>query len=341
MQQYFRILGSGIYLPPHKVSAEEIDQRLQKPSGWTATHAQVVTRYECRSPESIATMAGNAARKAVENAQVELSTIDLIIDCSTSLYQPIPCNAAVYQAQLGPSAAGIPCIDVHGTCLGFLLALNVANGLFAARAYRRVLIVASEAALAGVNWNEPESASLMSDGAAAFVLERSDAISQSPTEPSSAVEDSVFAYRHQTFSEFLDACEVRSGAHRQGPFEYKPQNDADYRFHMHGSKLYRIARLKLPALVEQVLQQTCCPRQQVHIVPHQASPFAVESIRRLIEHPSERYYNRVAQMGNMVAASMPVILHQVLTEGLIRRGDHVMLLGTSAGYGQAACSFKY
>ncbi len=329
MQQYFRIIGSGVYLPPHMVSAEEVDQRLSVPAGWTARHAQVLTRYECRPPETIATMAGHAAKRAIDNAQVSLTSIDLIIDCSTSLYQPIPCNAAVYQAQLGSEAAGIPCLDVHGTCLGFLLALNVVNGLLASGAYRRILIVVSEAALAGVNWREPESAALMSDGAAAFIVELQESFNDS------------FAYRHQTYSEYLDACEVRSGAHRQGPFEYRTENDADFRFHMQGSKLYRIARQKLPALVDQILQQTNRPQESIHVVPHQASPFAVESIRRLINHPADRYYNRVSQMGNMVAASMPVILHQVISEGQIVRGDYVMLLGTSAGYGQAACTFIY
>lgn len=273
-------------------------------------------------------MAGKACRAALQDAGRSVAEIDLIIDCSTSLYQPIPCNAAVYQSQLGPDAAGIPCVDVHGTCLGFVLALNMVNGLFATGAYRRVLLIASEAALAGVNWKEWESASLMSDGAAAVIVEA--------CEPSES-----FVYRHQTFSEYRDACEVRSGGHRQGPFEYSPEHEADFRFSMNGAALFRVARQKLPGMINEVFQATTVQRNEVHIVPHQASPFAVESIRRIIDHPESLYHNRVARLGNMVAASIPVVLHQVIQESKVKRGDTLMLLGTSAGYAQAACTFRY
>lgn len=326
--QHFRIAGTGIYLPSEIVSAEQVDSRMNAPVGWTASRSQVLTRYECLPPESVVTMAGKACHAALQDAGRSIAEIDLIIDCSTSIYQPIPCNAAVYQSQLGPEAVGIPCVDVHGTCLGFVLALNMVNGLFATGAYSRVLLIASEAALAGVNWKQWESASLMSDGAAAIIVEACE-----PRE--------FFVYRHQTFSEYREACEVRSGGHRQGPFEYSPEHEADFRFSMNGTALFRVARQKLPGMVDEVFEATSVPRNEVRIVPHQASPFAVESIRRIIDHPESHYHNRVARLGNMVAASIPVVLHQVIHESRVKRGDTLMLLGTSAGYAQAACTFRY
>lgn len=328
MLQHFRILSTGIYLPSHLVTDADMDCLLGCSPGWTSRHSQVLQRYHCLPPETIATMAGNAARSALANAQLPVEAIDLIIDCSTSLYQPIPCNAAIYQAQLGKAASGIPCVDIHGTCLGFVLALNMVNGLMATGAYQRILLLVSEGALSGVNWQEPESAALMSDGAAAVIVER-----QQPTDG--------FLFEHQTFSEFAHACEVRSGGHRCGPFEYKPEAEADYRFHMNGPLLFRIAKQRLPPMVERLFDAASVPRDSIHIVPHQASPLAVESIRRLIRHPAARYYNRCAQLGNMVAASIPVVLHQVLSESRIQRGEVMMLLGTSAGYSQAACILRF
>jgi 3-oxoacyl-[acyl-carrier-protein] synthase III len=328
MKQHFRITGTAVYLPPQVVTSEEVDSRMNAPSGWTAQHSQVLTRFECLSPHSIATMAAKASLSAVQNANLKISNVDLIIDCSTSVYQPIPCNAAVYQRLLGDEALGIPCLDVHGTCLGFVLALNMANGLFASGAYQRILIVASEGALAGVNWNQWESASVMGDGAAAIVLERIDP-------------EGSFGYEHATYSDYAEACEVRSGGHRQGPHEYRKDLDADYRFHMNGPLLFKVARQKLPALVDRVFASSDGQRNETHIVPHQASPFALESVRRLIDHPPTLFHNRASRIGNMVAASIPTVLHQVIAEGLVRRGSTVMLLGTSAGYSQAACTFQF
>jgi 3-oxoacyl-[acyl-carrier-protein] synthase-3 len=230
---------------------------------------------------------------------------------------------------MGDEALGIPCLDIHGTCLGFILALNMANGLFASGAYHRILMVASEGAMAGVNWNQWESASLMSDGAAAVVIERLDP------------ECGCFSYEHATYSNYAEACEVRGGGHRQGPHEYDTNRDAEYRFHMNGPLLFKVARQKLPALVDRVFAFSSGQRNETNIVPHQASPFALESVRRLIKHPPALFHNRAARLGNMVAASIPTVLHQVIAEGLVRRGDSVMLLGTSAGYSQAACTFQF
>jgi len=146
----------------------------------------------------------------MDEANVTWKEIDLLIDCSTSRHQPIPCNGAILQSLFLPESDGVPVMDIHGTCLGFMLALNVVNALFSTGMYQRILLVVSESTLAAANWNEPEGSTLLSDGAAALVLQK-----REPTHP--------IYFQHETYSKHLDECQVMGGGHSLPAFEFRSE----------------------------------------------------------------------------------------------------------------------
>jgi len=324
MRQHFRIVGSARYLPETRISAEELDQRLGLPTGWTLRHTGVLYRHQATEPEDGISMARRVVLQALQDARIDLKAIDFLIDASLSLQQPIPCNAALIQQALGPDAAGIPCMDVHASCLGFVAALNVVNGLFASGAARRAVVVCAETPLRGVNWKEPDSACLMGDGAAAYVVEACEA-----REP--------FVFAMQTFGEGAQLCEVQGGGHRLPVYKYEESQRGRYAFHMEGKALHKLASRLLPGLVEHALAEARCTLDEIEVVPHQASGPAIEFISRRLGIPSERLHATVGQHGNLVAASIPFVLH-----GLREKrpaGTRVLLVGTAAGYTQAASIF--
>ena len=327
MQQHFTIIGTGLYLPSRRLTAEDVDHRAGLPDGWTRQHAGVLLRHECTPPESLASMALEAIGMALREASLEWSDLDLLIDGSTSRHQPIPCNAAYLQHGRGSTEPGVPCMDIQSTCLGFILALHVANGLLAIGSYQHIMIVCSETALRGVDWREPESACLMGDGAAAVLLRR---VEPTPT----------YGFAHQTMPQYLDACQVRGGGFVLPPTEYTPQNEHEFRFHMDGRRLLHIARRYLPPMTSRLIDEADLSGDDLHVIPHQAAPRALGIIRRLLGFPPERFHDRVAQLGNMIAASIPAVLHQCVREGVVKSGTDVMLLGTSAGYSQAGLIFR-
>lgn len=327
MQQHFEIIGSGFHLPQRRLTAEDVDARAGLPPGWTREHTGVLVRYECAPPETLVSMAKAAVTCAMHDARVAFSEVDLIIDASTCRYQPIPSNAAYLQRALGREAAGIPCIDVQSTCLGFIVALHTANALLAPGAYRHILIVCSEQALLGVDWKEPESACLMGDGAAAVMLRR--------IEPRDG-----YHFAHQTFGEHLELCQIRGGGHMLPVTTYTPETDSTFRFHMDGPQLTRVAAKHVPAMTRALITQSGLAPRDLHVVPHQAAPKALSVVRRLLGFAPARFHNRVAEMGNLIAAGIPAVLHLARREQRIPTGDSVLLLGTSAGYSQAGLIFR-
>lgn len=326
MQQHFELIGSGLHLPARKLSATDVDARAGLPTGWTAAHTGVLERYECAAPETIATMAKRAVENAMRDAEITWREIDLILDASTCRHQLIPCNAASIQRSFGDEAAGIACMDVQSTCLGFIVALQVANALFASGTYRNILVVCSEAALLGVDWNEPESACIMGDGAAAVILRHA--------QP----RDGYF-YAHQTFAQHFDVCRIEGGGHLFPVTQYTNETDSTFRFHMDGPQLLRVAAKHLPPMTEALLRDAKLAPADVHVVPHQAAPKALTLVRRLLRFKADRFHDRVSTMGNLIAASIPAVLHQTRSEGLLPKDAPILLLGTSAGYSQAGLIF--
>jgi 3-oxoacyl-[acyl-carrier-protein] synthase-3 len=326
MWQHFEVAGTGVGLPAAAVTAEEVDARCDRPPGWTRDRTGVLTRYECRPPETLAGLASAAIAAAMADAGVGWGDVDLLIDGSTCRYQHIPCNAAYLLHHTG-AAAGVPGMDVHGTCLGFMLGLNVANGLFATGTHRHIVLVCAEAPLQRVNWRDPESAGLFGDGAGAVVLKRAE-----PTR--------IYGFAQQNFAEFRDACQIRGGGMLQQPETYTPETDADFRFAMDGPRLVMAAIKHLPAMVDELLERHEAARDSLYVIPHQAAPRAMDILRRRLRFKPERFHDRVAEFGNMVAASVPFMLHQCRAGGTIRPGERVLLLGTSAGYAQAGLLFR-
>ena len=335
-KQFFRIIGSGHYFPRRRIEAEEMDQLIGARCGWTREGLGIDCRYKCESPETMISMGVGALEAARCDAGVSWNEIDLIIDCTTSRYRPIPCNAAHYAQALGAQAASIPCFDVQSTCLGFATAIQVANGFFAAGTHKTIAIVAAEDGLAGVNWQNAESAGLIGDGAGAVVL----CGENTPV--------GGLVIEHETWAEHLDLCKVDGGGHYLPPFAFSPKIRSQFEFQMDGPALFRLALRRLPALHRRAetawsksnhFSDKPPERSHIKVVPHQASPRSLELMRQKLGVPADRFFVDMAAFGNLIAASLPVMIDRTRRDGRIRRGDAVMLLGTSAGYSQIAVIF--
>ena len=324
-----RLAQSAIYLPARVVTAAELDERLGLPTGWVEEKTGVTQRHYVEpGRDTNATMGAAAVRGVLEAARLDFTDVDLLIVASASVQQPIPCTAALIQRELGEAAAasGVPCMDLNATCLSFLLALELAAAWLSARGRGRVLIVSSEIASQGVDWDQPGAAGLFGDGAAAFLLEAA------PGE-----ESGLLASRFETFSEGASYCEVPAGAQARPPWTYTPARHKEFLFAMDGPAVHRLAMKRLPGLVERCLADAGVTLAEVEaVVPHQAGMGPLRLVERRLGIAPERMVVTVAEHGNLIAASVPVALHLARERGQVRPGDRVLLLGTAAGYSQGA-----
>ncbi len=322
-----RLAGLGKWLPPWRVHASEIDQRIQQAPGWTMKHTGVEWRHFVRD-ETTAQMAAAAAREAL--AEAGLSQPDLLLSASGTQQQPIPCTAALVAKELGWSS--LACMDINATCLGFIAALQTAAALITTGTYSSILVVCSDIASRGLNWRSPESAALFGDGAAAAVLTHA-----------GATASALLHTRMETWPEGSHLTEIRGGGTTLPAALHRPgENTEDYLFHMDGPGIFRMAAQRMEPFVAQFVGTAEDRWENVQaVIPHQASLAAMQLLRRRLGIPEAKCIEIVRDHGNCIAASMPHALHSTVRSGQLQRGDTALLLGTSAGFSLGGALLRY
>ncbi|NGZ76304.1 beta-ketoacyl-ACP synthase III [Saccharibacillus alkalitolerans] len=329
--RHVKITGTGRYLPGGGIAAEEIDRRLGTEPGWVMRKTSVANRHFA-GDETASEMGARAAREALDAAGLAFADIDCLVCASGTAEQPIPCTAALIQRAMGEENSGVPCFDINSTCLSFVTALDVMSYLIEAGRYRRILIVSSEIASKGLDWTNKESAALFGDGAAAAVAERT------PEGEASR----ILQARMTTHSAGAAHSEIRGGGSGLPASLYREETAADYLFSMDGEAIFRQASRLLPAFMDGLLGPAGLSMSDFKlVVPHQGSVMAMKLLQRKLGISEEQMLYIAPHYGNVIAASIPLGLDMAAREGRVKRGDRVLLLGTSAGLSLGGVALVY
>ena len=316
-------------LPDRYVPSSEIDEKYQTSTGYTEEHIGIKSRYYF-DKETVLQGGAKAAQKAVEQAGLSWKDIDCLVAASATKWQPIPCMAACLKQELGLLDYAFPCFDIDSTCLSFMVAVDtLACGLENGK-YKRVLVVSAEQPSGVINWNQPKSACLFGDMAVAAVLSAQD------------VKGKLLFSSFSTHSQGAEFARIKGGQLAQLPTSYTPQNRTDYLFDMNGRSIYKASAKVLPAIMENAFKQTGLTWADIAmVIPHQASPLAMTLMCKKLGIPLEKMMFTIQEYGNNVAASIPFAFAKAIEAGKIKRGDKVMLLGTSAGLSIGVMVLEY
>lgn len=324
-----KIAGMGRYLPERIVPNSYLETRCNLPTGWIERWCGVQERRWVED-ETCSFMGAEAAKEAVANAGLNLSDIDLIINASGTPEQAIPDGGPLIQRQLGLGHSGIPCFTVHATCLSFIAALDLSATLLTTERYQRILIVSADIGSVGVNFDEPESAVLMGDAAAAVVV----------TPTSSGEASHLCAARLETYGIGATFTEIRGGGSRLHPRNpnCSPQDNL---FHMEGTKVLRLVKQHAPDFLERLRPGLSKSLGNIRwVIPHQASLAGVRSLQHF-GWPHERIAVTLNRLGNCIAASIPATLYEIAHHNQLQRGDTMLLVGTGAGLSFGGIILQY
>ncbi len=328
-QRNVKIVAIGKHLPSKKVSAAEIDDKLNSTKGWSLRATGIKNRYFAEN-ESTAEMGAKALKKALNQTNLALDDLDTIVAVSGTTQQPIPCTAALIANHLG-ICDGITTFDINATCLGFLVGLDLLTNQLNIKKDQTVALIASEISSIGLNWEQKESASLFGDGAAAVI------ISSKKSEASK-----ILASHFETYPEGASLCQIQGGSTKLHAKFHSTNNQSDYLFDMQGTSLFKLVMKKTPDFLKKLLAQANLKLEDIDmVIPHQASLSGLTLLRKRLGIPEEKFFIHVQEIGNTIAASIPIALHDAQQQGRIKRGDKVLLIGSSAGVSIGAIILEY
>ena len=313
------ILGVGSALPKRRITNEELAETVDTTDSWIVERTGIRSRYIAGEGETTASLAAEAARKALDHANVAAVDIDLIVLATATPDQTFPSSATKVQATLGIN----DCVafDVHAVCTGFLYALSVADSMLRSGNAKKALVIGAETFSRILDWDDRATCVLFGDGAGALVLSAEE------------TEGGILATRLHADGRHNDLLFVDGGPSTTGTVG---------KLRMKGREVFRHAVVNLADVLNEVLEAAGLTSADVDwVVPHQANARILDATARKLGLPPEKVVVTVDEHANTSAASVPLAFDTAVKDGRIKRGDLVILEAMGGGFTWGAAALRY
>ncbi|WP_028215982.1 beta-ketoacyl-ACP synthase III [Paraburkholderia oxyphila] len=323
---YSRVLGTGSFLPPERVTNQDLAERLaaqgvETSDEWIVARTGIHARHFAAPDVTTSDLALAASQRAIAAADVDPQSIDLIIVATSTPDFVFPSTACLLQNKLGIRNHGAA-FDVQAVCSGFAYGVSVADSLIRSGQHKTALVVGAETFSRILDFKDRTTCVLFGDGAGAIVLQASD----EPGVLSSALHaDGSYAHILCTPGN------VNGGVIAGNAF-----------LHMDGQAVFKLAVNVLEKVAIEALEKAQLTADQVDwLIPHQANIRIMQGTCRKLGLPAERMVVTVGEHGNTSAASIPLALDVAVRDGRIKRGHNVLIEGVGGGFTWGASVIRF
>jgi len=323
-------------LPAHRVTNAELAQlHRQWRMEQVVLRAGVEERYWCAPGETPLDLAEAACRRLAQ--RVDLSEVDALLFCTQTPDYPMPPNACLLQHRLGLPHT-VAALDFALACSGYIYGLYLAKGLIGAGLARQVLLVTADAYSKWMHPDDRGPVTLFGDGAAATLI------------CAGAGDAGLGEFALRTDGGQMACFYVPAGGARQpaSPQTQLPLADKNGNIRtaqnllMDGAAVLDFVKQEIPPLVRALLQQAHLTLDELDLVVfHQASRLALDFLHRALHIAPRQQFENLARVGNTVSASIPMALRDAETQGVLRPGMRVMLVGFGVGLSWGGCIVRW
>ena len=318
------VRGVGGYLPERVMTNDDLAKLVDTSDEWIVQRTGIRQRHIAAEGEVTSDLALVAAKRALENAGMEASDIDLIVVGTTTPDMTFPATAAILQKKLG--ITGGSAFDVQAVCSGFVFGIATADSYLKTGMAKRALVVGAETFSRILDWTDRATCVLFGDGAGAVILEAKEV-------PDDAPEDGVLVSSLRTDGRHWDKLYVDGGVSGSQTVGH---------LRMEGREVFKHAVGMISDVIEDVLAKTGKTTDDLDwFVPHQANKRIIDGAGRKLGIPEAKTVVTVDRHANTSAASVPLALWVASQEGRIRKGDLVMIEAMGGGFTWGATLIRW
>jgi 3-oxoacyl-[acyl-carrier-protein] synthase-3 len=314
-----RILSVASYRPERVVTNDEICQRIDSSDEWIRERSGIVSRRFAAPDESVTDMAEAASRVAVERAGLVPAEIDAILVATVTHPYQTPSAATLLAHRLGSTPAAA--MDISAACAGFCHGVALANDMVRGGSARNVLVVGVEKLSDFLDLDDRSSAFIFGDGAGAVVIGPSQTPGIGPTIWGS------------------DGSQWETIINKQSWLEYRDDPGREWpSLTMAGPAVFRWAVWQMSPVAQKALDAAGLTVGELDaFIPHQANVRIIDAMAKELQVPSHVPVARdIAETGNTSAASIPIAMDRMLSQGEVPPGGRALLIGFGAGLAYAA-----
>jgi len=307
------IAGLGMAVPPGVVTNESISHRLGVDENWIEKRTGIRERRHAAPEETLAALAAEAGREALESAGVEATSLDLVLVATTSQDELLPNAAPLVAAELGAGHVGA--IDIGAACTGFVSALALAAGQVEAGRAECVLVVGAEMMSRVLDPDDRSTAGLFADGAGAAVVTAGGSARLGPA--------------------------VQGSDGVDGPELIYATNDERFVV-MGGHDTFKHAVKRLSESTTQAVEAAELTLEDIDVfVYHQANGRILSAVGEHLGLPADRVIDCIADYGNTSAATVPIALVEAERAGMLVPGARVLISAFGAGFTWGAMTIEW
>lgn len=327
------VRGLGFYVPDRVVTNRDLTRWMDTSDEWIRERTGIEERRWVEPGDRGSRLAAQATRRALADAGLEARDLDAIVFATLSPDHYFPGNGVFLQRELG--LAGIPCLDVRAQCTGFLYALSVADAWIRAGSYRRVAIVGSEIHSVGLDRTTRgrDVTVLFGDGAGAAILEAEDG----------AGDRGVLRIALHADGRYAEKLWLPAPGASHPDFFTVEQIEQGLIFpRMEGREVFKHAVVRMPEVVREVLAAEGLSVDDLALlIPHQANLRISEAVQKGLGLPDGKVYNNIQRYANTTAATIPIALAEVASQGRLRAGDLLCLTAFGSGFTWGAALLRW
>jgi len=319
MMPHTQILGTGSSIPKRILSNKDLESILDTSDEWITRRTGIKERRisSKEAEESTTDLTTQASVKAIEMAGISPKSLDMIVVGTVTPDRQFPSTACMVQEAL--NAENAMAFDVSAGCTGFLYALSVADNAIRSGTCGTALVVGVERLSTILNWKDRGTCVLLGDGAGAVVVASTTeqhGILSTHLKSDGSFWELLYSYYGNSYTpEILQGIDIK-------PFQLS----------MDGNRLFKQAVGCLSAIANEALEHNCLSSEDIGLlVPHQANIRIIKAMAKNLRVPMERVYTNIHRYGNTSSASIPIALDEANREGLLSKGDYVLLVSFGAG----------
>ena len=318
-----QIAGCGAYLPERIITNYELADRLDTSDEWIRQRTGIGERRVAAPGELTSDLAVRAAERALTNAGISGSDLDLLVVATATPDNTFPATATKVQARLGMERGAA--FDVQAVCAGFIFALSVVDNALRLGQARTALVIGAETFSRILDWEDRGTCVLFGDGAGAVVLKAVTA---------SGLGGRFILSNHlHSDGRHYDILYVDGG----------PSSTRDAGLlRMEGREVFRQAVQHLSDVVDEALRANGLTAADIDwLVPHQANSRIIDGMGRKLGLSPDKIVMTIEHHANTSAASIPLALDVAVKDGRIKPGHLVLMEALGGGLSWGASLVRW
>lgn len=336
MKYFSKVVGVGSYVPPRKVTNQDLEKLMDTNDEWIQQRSGIKTRYWVDKETCTTDLALEATMRALEDAKMDKSELDMIIFATITPDHDFPGASCFFQEKLG--VPGIAALDIRQACSGYIYAQSIADKFIKSGSHKNILVIGAEihSKAMDISTEGRNISVLFGDGAGAVIYSRTEV--NDPQKDAYLIDTDLHADGKYAKELWLPAPGTA--------FERRmDQRIIDEKLHfpiMNGKTVFVHAIKRMGETLNHTLEKNGYTLEDVDcFLFHQANLRINQKVAETMGIPEEKVFNTIQDYGNTTAATIPLGMDIAIKQGALKKGMLVASAAFGSGFTWASSLLRY